>query len=103
MKNAIYLILLFGAIIWTISGFTSDKMIVDGNENRNLENFTVVNVSAGIQVTLVASNSTKVELETKNCEPEDVLTRVDGDRLTIKFKKNNGGKSNGNKVETDFF
>jgi hypothetical protein len=92
MKNAIYLVLLFGAIVWTVSSFTKDTMITDGSDTRNLDNFSIVSVSAGIQVTLVNSTSTKVELETRNCEPEDVITKVEGDRLTIKFKKNKGGK-----------
>ncbi|NND31305.1 MAG: DUF2807 domain-containing protein [Saprospiraceae bacterium] len=52
---------------------------------RQLSNFSEVSAATGVKVILVKSNETKARLDLENCEPDDIITEVKGDRLQVKF------------------
>lgn len=66
-------------------------------ETRNLESFTGIHVSSGIDATLVAGNSNKVEITASGIELDKVVTKVSGDRLKVGFDQKNNWKFWNNK------
>lgn len=88
MKNTTLFLLFFGMLAVAVS-----FKAVDGTETRSVDRFKALSVSGSITATLVKSGSSKVEIETKNCDPEDVSTEVNNGRLKVKFKKKNWGWS----------
>ena len=66
-------------------------------ETRNLDSFDEVAAKTGINVILVEGNSNKAIIETENCEPEEVITEISGDELTIKFENSGFWRSSRNR------
>ena len=62
---------------------------------RSLSDFSSIDVSEGIHVELVKGNDPKAEITVENCNLSDVVTKVSGDELVVKFdRKFWGWKSN---------
>ena len=62
------------------------------SETRNLGNFDEVKVATGVNLTLVSGNVNKAEIEVDGIDLDEVITKIDGDRLTIKVdSKSNWG------------
>ena len=71
-------------------------------QTRNLEAFEKLNVSGGIEVTLIKSNQHKAEVEMVRGDYDDLVTELKGDVLVIKFKsKNLSWGTNNNKAKID--
>ncbi len=84
----------------TVIGLLITVSLLTAQETRTLEDFDEVSAATGIDVILVESNETKVEIEVQNCEPEEVITKVSGDRLQIKFENNNFWSGSKNRKAT---
>lgn len=65
---------------------------------RNLPTFSAMNVATGVTATLKQSDETRVEIKVENCDPDDVLTEVRGNKLEIRFKSNSNRKNRGRKA-----
>lgn len=82
MKSFKYLIVI--GIIFKISfGFAQEE-----SETRRLDSFSTLKVSGIAQVKLIQGIEESLTLHTKNLSPEDVITEVKGNTLTIKLKGN---------------
>lgn len=75
-------------------------MALTAQETRNLDAFDEVAAKTGINVILVEGNSNKAIIETENCEPEEVITEISGDELTIKFENSGFWRSSRNRKAT---
>ncbi len=64
--------------------------ILSSQETRNLADFDEVHASAGVKVILTASDVTKAVVEVENCESSEVITKIEGNELIVKFKSNRG-------------
>ena len=66
--------------------------VIEDSETRNLGDFDEVKVATGVNLRLVAGNVNKAEIEVDGIELDEVITKIDGDRLTIKVdSKSNWG------------
>ncbi|MFY0594007.1 head GIN domain-containing protein [Roseivirga sp.] len=63
-------------------------------ETRDLDRFTEIRVSEGIEVIAKKGNSNSVELEVDRIDLDRILTEVRGDRLTIKLRRNSYSRRN---------
>lgn len=60
-------------------------------EVRDLDRFSSLSVATGIQLTLVKGNSHKAEIEAENIDIEEIVTKIDENRLIVKVKSNKWG------------
>ncbi|MDH3649392.1 MAG: DUF2807 domain-containing protein [Saprospiraceae bacterium] len=75
--------------------FTAIGLAVFGQQTRNLSDFTQVSAATGIKVVLIADNVSQAVITIEHGELEDVITKVDGKELTVKFKNSlSWGKNN---------
>ena len=69
-----------------------------GQETRNLSSFDEVSAAAGIKVILVKGNSEKAIIKMESGDYDDVVTKVEGGELVVKFKSNMGWKTKNRKA-----
>ncbi len=82
-------------ITLTLCFFLVASLSLSAQETRNLSDFSAIHAAAGINVVLLADNVSKAVVNIENGELEDVITKVDGNELVVKFKNNSGwGKNN---------
>ncbi len=63
------------------------------HEVRNLNNFSSVSVATGINLVLVQGSSNEAEIDVDNIELDEIITKVDGGKLTVKVKGNKWGSN----------
>jgi hypothetical protein len=69
-------------------------------ETRNLSSFDEISAAAGIKVILVKGNSEKAVVDVEKGNYDDVVTKVEGDELVVKFKSNMGWGNSKNRKAT---
>lgn len=86
-------LLIFLSLVFSIS-------VMHAQVTRKLSSFDEVSAATGINVVLVESNETKAVIEVQNCEPDEVITKISGDELIVKFENNNFWKNSKNRKAT---
>lgn len=79
MKKSIlltFLLSILASVIWSYGD----------TETRTLKAFSEISVSAGIQATLEKGNSNKIEIDAEGIDLDKVITKVDGNKLTVKIE-----------------
>lgn len=56
------------------------------SETRKLSDFSELSVATGINLELVKGNKNEAEIEAENIDLDEILTKVEGDRLVVKVK-----------------
>lgn len=90
MKKFTFLIILLAATM-TVSAQNRKKITATGpvvTNERNVDGFSGINVSTGIDVYLTQGNTTKVSLETEENLHEHILTEVKNNVLHVYTKMN---------------
>ncbi|MDG2450196.1 MAG: DUF2807 domain-containing protein [Saprospiraceae bacterium] len=70
-------------------------------EVRNLEEFSKLSVATGINLVLVPGDKNSAEIEATNIDLDDVLTKIDGNKLIVKVKGWNINFNKKRKVKID--
>ena len=76
---------IFFILIFLISNQSFASVLRD-TEVRKLDDFSKVTVATGINLVLVAGSKNEAEIEVDNIDLDDIITRVSGDKLTIKIQ-----------------
>ena len=73
---------------------TMTSTLIAQQQTRTLDDFHAVAVAGGITATLVKSNTTSIDIEMIKGDIDDLITKVEGGRLKVKFKSKMGWGNN---------
>lgn len=88
MKNIFKTQIILALLFISITAFGQDS------ETRDLDRFTEIKVSEGIEVVAKKGRENSVEIEVSRLDVDRVMTEVRGDRLSIYVRRNNFSRRN---------